>query len=435
MDLVTLFKNLPTDIQYLITNYYPKILFILPKADLIKYDWFKLIKMNFSLNYEREMSTNEEIMKVYSDNCTKSKIVCGDSHTIILIDGKIFGCGKNHCGQLGEGSVYAYAICRFREINGITKKIVEVACGINHTMIRLKDGTLMACGNNSCGQLGIGDLIEKWVFTEIKGIDKYVTHVACGDYHTIIRLIDGRLMSCGRNEQGQLGHGDERNRNMFTEIKESPRNIASVICGGFHSFILLTDGTLMSTGFNSAGALGLGDKLNRNTFTKIPGIPKNIAKVKCGTYHTIIRLTDGTLMASGKNASGELVLGDYIDRYVFTKIKMIKNIIDVTCGVFHTIVTLADGTLMSYGDNRYGQLGLGDKLDRNMFCKIKEPRKNIAEVSCGSYHTLIRLTDGTLMGCGNNYYGQLSLGFDINNHRDKFVEITCHILPKRFSFL
>src|SRR5438477_1912301 len=43
--------------------------------------------------------------------------------------------------------------------------------------------------------------------------------IACGWKHTIIMKSDGTLLSCGNNSNGQLGHGDNHNRNKFEEIK------------------------------------------------------------------------------------------------------------------------------------------------------------------------------------------------------------------------
>src|ERR1700733_3078167 len=110
------------------------------------------------------------------------------------------------------------------------------------------------------------DLTHRNIFQEIKGIPKNISEVICGFYHTIIKLTDGTLMSCGYNEYGQLGHGDRSITNIFEEIKGIPKNISEVICGGYHTIIKLTDGTLMSCGYNFSGQLGHGDQTNRNRF-------------------------------------------------------------------------------------------------------------------------------------------------------------------------
>ncbi|AYV83672.1 MAG: chromosome condensation regulator [Hyperionvirus sp.] len=127
----------------------------------------------------------------------------------------------------------------------------------------------MSSGNNRYGQLGLGDYAPRNLFCEIKGIGKNTVEVKSGYLHTIIRLTNGTLMSCGCNESGQLGLGDNLNRFSYEEIRGIPKNIDEVVSGSFHSVVALTDKTLMSCGFNSYGQLGLGDNIPRNIFSVI----------------------------------------------------------------------------------------------------------------------------------------------------------------------
>ncbi|AYV82434.1 MAG: chromosome condensation regulator [Hyperionvirus sp.] len=407
MDLISLIDRLPVDLLYIISNYDPSVIFRVNK----KYDWFKLIKMNFSLSYERDLSTNEQMMKVYWDNCffEKSKIICNLNYTIRLEDGSLMSCGDNSHGQLGIGG--AGSKTNFFEISGLPKNIVEIANSDFSTIIRLTDGTLMGCGFNTYGQLGLGNTTRLNTFTEIRGIPKNIVDVICDPYHTIIRLTDGTLMGCGYNKFGQLGLGDKEARNRFTEIKGIPKNIVEVTCNCYRTIIRLTDGTLMGCGYNNYGQLGLRYDQSADVFLEIKNIPKNILRVICSELHTIIVLTDGRLMACGYNLSGQLGLGDTRNRYLLEKISGIpQNIVEVACSTHHTIIRLTDGTLMGCGNNEYGQLGLGHTESRKCFTKIREIPKNIAKVFAFQCNTILILTDGGLMGCGNNEYGQLGLG-------------------------
>ncbi|MGX4236244.1 hypothetical protein ACWJV2_19540, partial [Clostridioides difficile] len=68
------------------------------------------------------------------------------------------------------------------------------------------------------------------------------------------------------NSSGQLGLGDTVNRNVFTKVDID--NVKDVICGGNQTFVIKNDGGIWSCGSNSSGQLGLGDTVNRNVFTK-----------------------------------------------------------------------------------------------------------------------------------------------------------------------
>ena len=81
-------------------------------------------------------------------------------------------------------------------------------------------------------------------------------------------LHDGRIMNCGNNRHGQLGHGDNTNRTAFEEVKQVPRNIFKIICGGEYVFLLLSDGIVMGCGHNKHGQLVHGDTQNRTVFEK-----------------------------------------------------------------------------------------------------------------------------------------------------------------------
>ncbi|AYV82980.1 MAG: chromosome condensation regulator [Hyperionvirus sp.] len=420
MDIISLIKDLPLDLQYIVINYDPLTLFhILSISELTKYDWFRLIKMNFSLSYSRETSTNHDIMKVYLDYCdgVRSRVTCGGHYTIIKCrDGTLMSCGNKWDRNYAVPMKYV-----FEEIRGIPKNIVEVSNGHYHSIIRLTDGTLMGCGNNEYGQLGLGHEINVEVWKEIKGIPKNIKKVICyGDY-SIILLVDGTLMGCGSNYDGQMGFGDRDKKKVFEEIKGIPRDIVQIACGA-HIIIKLKDGTLMGCGKNLFGQLGFEDGLVRTLFEEIKKIPKNIMKVACGVDHTMILLADGTLMGCGNNDHGELGLGDRRDRNIFEEIKGIgKNIADVICGYEYTFIKLTDGTLMSCGANSIGQLGCGDFGDRNMFKEVKGIGKKVEEVICDCNHTVIRLIDGTLMSCGYNMFGQL--GLEGRDNRNVFEEI------------
>ena len=117
-------------------------------------------------------------------------------------------------------------------------------------------------------------------------------------------------MSRGHNKHGQLGQGDTKDKLQFEEIKGLPRNIAEVVCGYKHTFILCSDGKLLSCGNNINGQLGHGDTKNRSTFEYVRGIPANISEIACND-NTFIRLTNGRILSCGlDNGKNKLFFGD-----------------------------------------------------------------------------------------------------------------------------
>ena len=80
--------------------------------------------------------------------------------------------------------------------------------------------------------------------------------------------------------------------------------------------------------------------------------------------------------------------------------------VTVSAGDGHTMILKTDGTLWGCGANYWGPLGDGTSRQRDTPVKIME---GVRSVSAGGAHTMILKTDGTLWACGNNYYGQLGL--------------------------
>ena len=196
------------------------------------------------------------------------KIYCGAGHSFILKnDGTLWGCGYNPYGELGLGDTKSRTT--FTQTITNVNNIKKIYCGGDHTFILKNDGTLWTCGYNGEGQLGLGDNNHRYTFTQITTNADNIKSIYCGENHTIILKNDGTLWSCGRNDYGQLGLGDGTNRNTFTQVTTNTDDIKEIYCGFHHTFILKNDGTLWGCGHNEYGQLGLGDDTNKNTFTQV----------------------------------------------------------------------------------------------------------------------------------------------------------------------
>ena len=82
---------------------------------------------------------------------------------------------------------------------------------------------------------------------------------------------DGTLWAWGENSYGQLGVGDTTDRSSPTQVG-SAHDWAAIAPGGadsYHTLALKKDGTLWAWGFNRFGQLGLGDTSDRLTPTQV----------------------------------------------------------------------------------------------------------------------------------------------------------------------
>ena len=230
------------------------------------------------------------------------------------------------------------------------------------------------------GQLGLGDFSPRNVFTPLTG---NWSQMICGTYHTMALSADTtQWFGTGVNGSGQLGLGDQDDRNVFTPLTG---NWSQMVSGpGCIHTMALSAGTTkwFGTGFNLYGQLGLGNNSNKNVFTPLTG---NWSQMACSANYTMA-LSAGTTkwFGVGFNTYGTLGLGDNSDRNAFTPLT--GNWSQMICGTYHT-VALSAGTdkWFSTGYNTDGQLGLGDNSNRNAFTALTG---NWPQMACGGSHTM-----------------------------------------------
>ena len=249
----------------------------------------------------------------YNINNDVKQIVCGGHHTFILKnDGSVWSCGLNGTGQLGLGTSGSQTI-----FTQVTTNVKQVACGSSQSFILKNDGSLWACGQNQNGELGLGNTTNQRTFTQVTtNINNDVKQIAGGSYHTFILKNDGSVWACGRDNYGQLGLGNSILIYNFTQVTNDVKQIS---CGNSHTFILKNDGSVWACGLNDTGQLGLGDTTAKNIFTQVTtNINNDVKQIVCGYNHTFILKNNGSVWACGSNGHGELGLNDATNRATFT---------------------------------------------------------------------------------------------------------------------
>ena len=325
----------------------------------------------------------------------------------------MLGCGEDDMATIGEevgSDLNTTNVTDDTQVFYTVKK--TVSSDKSESSFIIKNGTLWSTGLNNSGQLGLGDTTSRNVFTDTGVADVRSVSTSGNSSvfysHTFIIKSDNTLWSTGYNSNGQLGLGDTVDRNTFTDTGIT--NVRAVFCGYKSTFIIKLDGTLWSVGSNGIYQLGLGDTSDRNVFTDT-GV-SNILSVSVGEFYSTIIKLDGTLWSVGSNFYGQLGLADNTDRNVFTDTG-IANVRAVSAGRESTILIKSDNTLWSTGRNNNGQLGLGDIIDKNVFTSAIS---SVSYVSVGDVHSLLVKTDGTLWSTGRNNKGQLGIGDNIDKN-------------------
>ena len=105
------------------------------------------------------------------------------------------------------------------------------------------------------------------------------------------------------------------------------------------------------------------------------------ATISTASYHTVSLRSDGTVVATGNNSTGQCDVGDW------------KDIVAVSVGLSHTVGLRSNGTVIAIGNNEDGQ------------CNVSN-WKDIIAISAGESFTMGLRADGTVVATGSNYFGQ-----------------------------
>jgi alpha-tubulin suppressor-like RCC1 family protein len=179
--------------------------------------------------------------------------------------------------------------------------------------------------------------------------------------------------------------------------------ITDVACGGFHSLFIDRAKNIYSMGSNKYGQLGLGDNIDKQEPARL-NIKGN--KVFCGLHYSYILGDD--LYSFGSNHYGQLGLGRTNGCNIPTVLNNIDNVADISCGGYHTIILKYNGNFYSVGNNEYGQLGLGHNYNKNLF--TQNPYMcDVIKVACGSSTTAVLDSSGNVYVFGFGGFGSLGL--------------------------
>lgn len=285
------------------------------------------------------------------------------------------------------------------------------------------NGHCHAAGTNKDGQLGLGH--SDFIF-EFRPIDTLppsvrVKQIACSTTHTVLLTETGDCYATGKNDKGQLGVGDNSNRNSYTKIIGLPREerVIQMLCSREHTVLLTAFGNCYATGNNQYGQLGVGDYNNRNVFTKVEGLSV-VTQLRCSDTYTILLTASGQCYATGQNNAGQLGVGDNNNRNLFTQVRFLEaaatRITQVICSSLHTLLLTETGCCYATGMNLFGEIGVGDNRCKNTFTLVSgvPTNLNVVQVATSANHTLLLTACGRCYATGRNNFGQLGVGDEMN---------------------
>ena len=136
---------------------------------------------------------------------------CGSAHSVALSsDGVAYSCGWRDNGRLGRKPKSLAQEARFMRVaaKGAVRgqRFVALAVGSAHTLLLSAQRRVFAFGENSVGQLGVGDKHDRSTPTEVAMLTgRKVFTLAAGDRHSVAITEKGVVYVWGNGDSGQLG--------------------------------------------------------------------------------------------------------------------------------------------------------------------------------------------------------------------------------------
>ncbi|XP_010256797.1 PREDICTED: ultraviolet-B receptor UVR8-like isoform X2 [Nelumbo nucifera] len=115
------------------------------------------------------------------------RVAAGLWHTVcISIGGDVYAFGGNQFGQLGTGADQAEVLPKLLDAPSLENRNAKiVSCGARHSAVITEDRKIFCWGWNKYGQLGLGDVIDRNVPSQVP-LDCIPKNVACGWWHTLV---------------------------------------------------------------------------------------------------------------------------------------------------------------------------------------------------------------------------------------------------------
>lgn len=134
----------------------------------------------------------------------------------------------------------------------VVKNIIDICYCNTHIILLLNNGTIMSAGCNEYGSLGLGDKINRKKFELVcdnsnKPIQN-VCKVYCEQDISFLLLNNGTVMSCGSNSGGKLGLCISRHIILQFDRVKYIFNVISIKCGCNSTLLLLKDGKILFSG-------------------------------------------------------------------------------------------------------------------------------------------------------------------------------------------
>jgi alpha-tubulin suppressor-like RCC1 family protein len=301
-----------------------------------------------------------------------------------------------------------------------------LVAGPNSTYLVLK-GKLLSWGKNYDGQLGDGTMTDRAHPVQVQGLETGVTTVS-GGYDSACAVVKGGVQCWGWNVFGQLGDGSSKDR------RPVPGPVDGLGAGAGATAVASGQEATCAVAKGAVSCWGLFGETNYGVFTPVPvaGLQSGVSLITAGCYH-FCALVGGAVRCWGQNPHGQL--GDGTLKTNWTNpvrvVGLDSGVTAIAAGCTFSCAVVS-GQARCWGDNNYGQLGDGTTKDKTTPVAVVGISENVIDIAGGAIHACAVVDTGTGDGGGVRCWGAnqsaqlgVDLGpYDIDNCTETPLQVT-----------
>ncbi len=187
-------------------------------------------------------------------------IAAGGAHSLALTsDGHVLAWGYNNTGALGDGTTTARSVPVPVDLPAETK-VTAIAAGYGYSLAVTSTGGLLSWGYHVNANPGFGGTSYSLVPTAVPlpaGVT--VTAVSAGQDHALALTSTGGVLAWGNGASGALGNGGTTGTATPAPVNlPAGVKVTAISAGPLFSLALTSDGRILSWGQNDFGQLGHG---------------------------------------------------------------------------------------------------------------------------------------------------------------------------------
>lgn len=227
---------------------------------------------SFGENRMKQLGLGTDDVKYYLPQKLESLddvnfVRCGKEHVICKLNNNHVYCwGDNGFGQLGTGDTVNHSV-PFK-CSDWPEDIVDIKSGLFNVLVLTSNLHVFSCGRNSYGELG--RLTESEYESKLVRIEPLneIIRIECGYFHSMCITVDYDLFIFGDNSNGQLGLGNTDSRK--EPIKHpSLSDVIDVSKGGMHTFVKTINNEIYGFGRNTKYQAGVSSKFDQHAPVRI----------------------------------------------------------------------------------------------------------------------------------------------------------------------